>query len=108
VEYWHPDHFKSIWRTCQDDGQSLMLCHKSRPEEGVQIPCAGYVIVVKYESVGVRIAASFGRLNPDDFSSDEPLYANFEEMMRANNIEPPPRNRMTAQPTRNKGEPDGP
>jgi Family of unknown function (DUF6283) len=93
--YWDPQHFRDIWQSCQDDGQALMLCHKSKPGEKVNIPCAGYVIVVGYESIGVRIATTLGRLNPEEYKTDEPLYETFEEMMDANEVELPQRNRFT-------------
>lgn len=75
-----------------------MLCHKSKPNDGTRIPCAGYVVVVGYDSIGIRLATSRGEIVPEVFVSDTPLYSSFEEMMRANNVEPPPRNRRTPRP----------
>lgn len=93
--YWDPDHFKSIWNNCQDDGLRLMLCHKSRPDEGVEVPCAGYVVTVGYDSIGLRLAAMQGKVDPREYNAKGiPLYDSFEDMMRAQGIEPPPRNKV--------------
>ena len=93
--YWHPDHFRDIWRTCQDDGHSLMLCHKSSKDVDEPLVCQGWIRVLKTDAVGVRIALIQGRVTAeemDDLDTAD-LYASFDEMMAANGIEPPPRNR---------------
>ena len=73
---------------------SFMLCHKSRLPEKIQLPCAGYVIVVGFRSIGLRLAAMQGRVDPSKFKSEVPLFASFEEMLLANGIEPPKRNQF--------------
>lgn len=71
---------------------SFMLCHKSNPTEKLRLPCVGYVQVVGLRSIGLRVAVMQGRIDVDDCESKVSLYRSFEEMMRANGIEPPPRN----------------
>lgn len=83
---------------------ALMLCHKSRIVEGVEVPCAGYVIVVGCESIGLRIASFRGDVNPDEYVSDTPLYKTFREMMLANGVNPPRRNRFLPVGRRNGGQ----
>lgn len=93
--HWHPDHFVSIWQSCQDDGMAFMLCHKSRPAEGVRIPCAGYVLVVGFASIGLRLECLAGRLDPRDYDAGGvALYATFADMLRANGVRLPRRNRV--------------
>ena len=71
-----------------------MLCHQSKPKEGVELPCAGAVIVLGFDSIGIRIATLQGKLDPEEYASDVELYSSFDNMMRANNIVPPKRNRI--------------
>lgn len=93
--YWHDDHFVSIWSNCQDDGLSLMLCHKSRPPES-QIICAGYAIVIGFESIGLRLAAAQGRFDPGEYSANGiELYSSFDALMKAQGLRPPARNAIT-------------
>jgi len=96
--YWDPDHFTEIWRNCQDDGARIMLCHKAGnlPEdEAREIVCHGWVRVVGYDAIGVRLAVMRGQVSPDEVLAKDgvELYDSFEEMMEANAIEPPARNR---------------
>ena len=93
--HWDPAHFRDIWRNCQDDGHALMLCHKSKPAEKIEIPCAGAVVVLGFKSIGIRIAALRGKLDVDAYASDVPLFPTFLAMLRANGIRPPKRNRWT-------------
>jgi uncharacterized protein DUF6283 len=97
VEHWDPDHFRSIWRNCQDDGQHVMLCHKagSLPEEAQgTVVCQGWVRVMGTQAVGVRVALMQKRVTPDELEGGtEGLFDSFEEMMVANGIELPLRNR---------------
>jgi hypothetical protein len=97
-EYWDPLHFKDIWRNCQDDGQSLMLCHKAGDlphEEAREVICQGWVRVIGLDAICVRLAAMRGAVTPEELEdTDRPdLFDSFEEMMEANGIEPPARNR---------------
>lgn len=101
--YWDPDHFRDIWSNCQDDGLSVMLCHKATalPEaERGDLVCQGWARVMGYEAIGVRIAVLSGRLDPAEVCNrgtvDGPeLYDSFEEMLEANGIEIPDRNKRT-------------
>jgi hypothetical protein len=92
--YWHPSHFLSVWFSCQDDGQSLMLCHQSKKQKR-KIICAGYALIVGYKSIGLRMANLDGKYDPNDYDAcGIPLHGSFDEMMKAQGIEPPPRNRV--------------
>jgi hypothetical protein len=100
TEYWHPDHFHDIWSRCQDDGMSMMLCHKSNalPEaERGSLPCQGWARVMGYESIGVRIAVLSGKLDDAEVRDRDTaeLYGTFAEMLEANRIELPKRNKLT-------------
>ena len=94
--HWHPDHFHSIWRTCQDDGTHIMQCHKSKPESEQILPCQGWVRVVGDEAIGVRIGLFKGTITREELADRAgvgvTLYASFEEMVRAQGIVPGPRN----------------
>jgi hypothetical protein len=97
-EYWDAEHFREIWRNCQDDGLHQMACHKSRPDAPAarQIICQGWVRVMGYDAIGVRIALLRGRVTLteiEDLSGLE-LFETFEEMLLANRVEPPARNRF--------------
>lgn len=81
-------------QTCRDDGLQIMACHKSR--EGREIPCAGFVLQVGPESIGLRFAVRRGAVNPDEYETDAPLHATFEAMHRAQGVVTPPRNRVAA------------
>lgn len=95
LRYWDDEHFRSIWSSCQDDGLALMLCHKSKPNEGLELPCAGAILVVGFDAIGLRIAAIQGRVNPNEYSANGiELYPDFKAMLRANEIEVPKRNRL--------------
>ncbi|MDE2101718.1 MAG: hypothetical protein KGL39_31015 [Patescibacteria group bacterium] len=97
--HWHPDHFDSIWAGCQDDGLSVMLCHKAAklPEaERDNLPCRGWLLVMGCDAIGVRLLLLKGKIAPADLKPARgcpPLYATFEEMLRANGVEPGRRNR---------------
>ncbi len=99
--YWHPDHFRDIWRNCQDDGLNVMLCHKATkaPEsERGKMPCIGWSRVMGFDAIGVRMLVLRGALTEADTApqpGDPELYASFAEMMRANGIDTPQRNRRT-------------
>jgi hypothetical protein len=98
-EYWDPEHFVEIWRNCQDDGTHVMLCHKAsrlREEQARTLVCRGWVQVLGFDAIGVRLAVMSGRISADDVPAegDAELYASFEEMMDANGVEQPSRNAM--------------
>jgi hypothetical protein len=99
--HWHDDHFLDIWRECQDDGTHVMLCHKAAklpPERRSELPCRGWVLVVGTDAVGVRLLLMSGRLKASDLNAAPncpPLVGSFGEMMKANGVKPPRRNRVT-------------
>ena len=95
VGYWDPEHFRDIWRNCQDDGMSLMLCHKSRLDEDIKVPCAGAILVLGFASIGIRIATMRGTIDPAEYGADGlELYSTFAEMLEANGITVPARNKL--------------
>jgi hypothetical protein len=97
-EYWDPQHFKDIAVSCRDDGLSQMLCHCAGdlpPEQARDVICQGWVRVVGLDAIGVRLAAMRGAVTPEELEDvDRPdLFDSFEEMMDANGVELPARNR---------------
>ena len=91
--YWDPQHFVDIARHCRDDGTHSMACHKSTPED--PILCAGYILVVGFDSIGLRIAAVRGEVSMKDYDAEGlELFSGYEEMLKANGVPVPPRNRM--------------
>jgi hypothetical protein len=89
---WPAERFQKLARTCRDDGWACMACHKSR--EGEELPCAGFVIVQRMDSIGVRLAVWRG-MKLEDYATDVELFGSFEEMLAANDVELPRRNRWT-------------
>lgn len=82
----------SLAVTCRDDGTKIMACHKSR--EGAGAPCAGYVLQVGTDAIGVRLGVTFGQIRLDDYEpGPEPLHPDFEAMHHAQGVVTPPRNR---------------
>lgn len=67
-------------RACMD-GLKVMQCHKSpdsRPSA-----CAGFLSVVGYESIGVRLAVMRGIVSADEVGIPMPgLYGSMREMLR--------------------------
>jgi len=64
-----------------------MLCHKSKPDEGIRKPCAGWVASQGFESIGVRILHIRKQIpdDPKQCAGGHDLYT-FDEMLKANNI----------------------
>jgi hypothetical protein len=97
-EYWDPEHFREIWQGCQDDGLHMMLCHHaSQVAEPADKPiCQGWVRVMGYEAIGVRIALIRERVSWNEIEDREgpELFATFDDMLVANGIAPPERNRF--------------
>ena len=93
-EYWDPKHFEDIYHTCQDDGMNVMACHKSR--EGNFLPCQGWARVMQFNSIGVRLAVMQGTLKLEEVNdcNGPRLFRTFEEMLHANKIKLPPKNRL--------------
>jgi hypothetical protein len=97
-EYWDPLHLKDIWRNCQDDGQNPMLCRKAGdmpPDQAREVICQGWVRVIGLDAVGVRLAAMRGTITPEELEDTDrqDLFDSLEEMMEANAVEMPARNR---------------
>lgn len=101
LAFWDLEHFRTIWHTCQDDGDHMMLCHKSqeKPDRAAgerPLPCQGWVRVVGTHAIGVRLGLLTRDIRMEEVKDRErvgvTLYASFEEMVRAQGIKPPPRN----------------
>lgn len=97
-EYWDPQHFVDIYANCQDDGLHIMLCHKSNvlPKESrADVPCQGWIRVMGYEAIGVRLLIARGRATIEEVEDTEgpELFPSFEAMLRANRVAPPDRRR---------------
>ena len=62
-------------------GLSVMQCHKSSDRKPK--PCGGYLSVVAYESVSVRLAVAMGVVDPSDVGKPvKGLYASLTEMLK--------------------------
>ena len=63
------------------EGMQVMQCHKS--SDAKPRPCAGFLSVVGYESIGVRFAALSGIIDPADVGAPiEGLYRSLPEMLK--------------------------
>lgn len=94
-KYWHPDHFRSIWQNCQDDGLRVMQCHRSATTTAMLV-CQGWARVLGTDAIGVRIALLQGDLTIEETNDVDGFdLFTFEEMMVANDIELPPRNKWS-------------
>lgn len=99
-DYWDPQHFVEIWRTCQDDGLNVMLCHKANTlpkEQRGDVPCQGWIRVMGFSAIGVRILAMQGKISVEEVEDrDGPeLFKSFAAMMKANKIKLPQRSKWT-------------
>ena len=97
-DYWDPQHFVDIWKNCKDDGLHTMLCHKSTTlpkEERGNVPCQGWIRVMGFEAIGVRILVMRGKATLEEVEDrDGPeLFPSFTAMMRANKIRLPSRSK---------------
>lgn len=91
-EYWDPEHFREIAVNCRDDGHHSMACHKTTKDR--RLVCAGWLGVIGYDSIGARLIAMQGGPKPDDVDlSGLEMFSGYEEMLEANGVEMPPRNR---------------
>jgi hypothetical protein len=99
TQYWDPAHFTQIYRTCQNDGAHVMMCHGSvkRPDgcgpDGRKLVCQGWVRVMGLDAIGVRIAALRGYISKEEIEDKKPrgirLYKTFDDVLIANGIEIP-------------------
>lgn len=99
-EHWDPQHFVDIWKSCQDDGLHIMLCHKSTAlpaAERKDIPCQGWIRVMGFTAIGVRLLAMQDRITVEEVEDTKgpALFPTFAAMMRANKIKLPRRSRAT-------------
>ncbi len=97
-EHWHPQHFLDIWRNCQDDGMNVMLCHKSNAlpkEERGDVPCQGWIRVMGFDAIGVRVLAMRDKITTEEVEDREgpELFPTFAAMLLANKIRLPKRSR---------------
>lgn len=97
--HWDPQHFVDVWRSCQDDGTHIMLCHKSGAlpvEDRSSVPCQGWIRVMGFSAIGVRILVMQGKVTLEEVEDrDGPdLFPTFTAMMRANKIKLPKRSRL--------------
>jgi hypothetical protein len=95
IPNYEPEKAACLARSCRDDGAHVMACHKSR--EGAEFPCAGFILQVGTDAIGVRLGVTFGQIRLDDYEpGPEPLHATFEAMHCAQGVVTPPRNRVAA------------
>lgn len=92
--YWDPQHFVDIWKNCQHDGLGTMLCHKAYtlPEEKRRdMPCQGWVRVMGYRAIGVRLLVVLQKVTKEEVEDQEgpALFPTFTAMLRANKIPTP-------------------
>lgn len=63
------------------EGFSVMQCHKS--SDRMPRPCAGFLSVVGYDSIGVRLGVAMGQLDHSDVGKPiTGLYSSLTEMVR--------------------------
>lgn len=94
--YWDPQHFVDIWKNCQDDGLHVMLCHKSASltqTERSNVPCQGWIRVMGFAAIGVRILVMQGQASPEEVKdhAGPELFPSFAAMLLANKIKLPRR-----------------
>ena len=62
--------------------QPVFACHMSK--EGGEMACAGFLLVVGFDNISVRLAAMQKRLRMDEIEADGELYGSFAEMAAVN------------------------
>ena len=79
---------RRVVRDCTD-GMKVMQCHKS--SDRAPTPCAGFLSVVGYESVGVRLAVMTGIVRAVDVGRRiRGLYGSLREMLlKADHLDMP-------------------
>jgi len=92
--YWDPQHFVDIWQSCQGDGLNIMLCHKANAlpaEERESVPCQGWIRVLGFQAIGVRLLALQHQVTREEVEDTEgpELFPSFAVMLRANKIKLP-------------------
>jgi hypothetical protein len=72
---------RAVARNFVGDGMKVMQCHKSTDEQPKA--CAGFLSVVGYESIGVRLAVMRGIVRAEDVGRRRRgLYGSLAEMLR--------------------------
>lgn len=76
-----------------------MQCHKAGAlpeEEGRKFICQGWIRVMGLDAIGVRIALMTRLVTPEEAEDREglDLFSTFREMLEANKVTPPRRNRV--------------
>ncbi len=64
--------------------QPLFACHKSR--DGEELTCAGFLKVVGYDNIAVRLAAMRERVDLSEIEASGPLYGSYKKMAEANGV----------------------
>ena len=72
------DHIRS--QGIQGNGLTVMACHLSTDAD--PFACAGFIVQVGFDSIGIRLLANMGALKPDDFESGgAELHGSVTEML---------------------------
>jgi len=80
-----PQRYAALAETANRSGsfpQPIFACHMSK--EGGEKACAGFLLVVGYDNIAVRLAAMQRRFVMGDIKADDELYASYAEMAKAN------------------------
>jgi hypothetical protein len=80
-----PARFRALAHTAMEGGlRPLFACHLSPP--GAERTCAGFLLVVAWDSNAVRYANIQGHYRPEDVTNDAPLFETYREMAVANGV----------------------
>lgn len=75
------ERMRGIAQDLSGDGMRVMQCHKS--SDAAPKACAGFLSVVGYESIGVRLAVMSGIIRAEDVGRPRKgLYSSLAEMVR--------------------------
>ena len=66
--------------------QPVFACHMS--PEGGEKACAGFMLVVGFDNINVRLAGARKQFDMREIQADGELYESFDEMARANGHKP--------------------
>lgn len=82
-----------------------MLCHKSGelPAAAPKLVCQGWIRVMQERAIGVRLALMQGLVTREEVEDvGEDLFKTFREMLDANGVRPPRRNRFVPKHSRRR------
>ena len=79
-----PERYIALRRTSEQGMNPLFGCHKT--VEGKDVVCVGYLMRDGENNWAVRLAAAYGKFDPQALEAAGPLYDSFEEMARANGV----------------------